>query len=317
MQPLLFAMLSLMANCALAQVGPPVVLEDYPRYSATPSPENAARLKSIGTALAAAASIATGERMLQVLVVGHADFDAKGREFELEVSNDRARAARDAIYSAFEAAANQMALSDAKVRLISIEWQGRGTSAALYGPDQPMSLRIKNRRVEVSWAPVDVIRPSTSVSTARCAQIITAARISPGRKARIACACNMLRDNIRAGDDYYNFQAFQLALGPRNGRDLSQEQLNEVFRRAKNHYRSDVDNAHRSQPTDDEAFAAALVQVDFLVIFNVDLFVKQTAVAPQLHDRVIIGDIGKKELDTSHIYSCYRGAIMRDLDQNK
>ncbi len=306
---------ALLAPTTLAQE--PVVLSDYPRYATSPPPQHLETLRKIGQALAGAASQANGSNMLQVSIVGHADFDAKGRRFENEVSVDRAKNARDAIVDAFTVAADQMMLDDRKRRLVSFEYSGRGTSDPLFPVTAPMSQRVQNRRVVVSWAPVAVIRPSSRAAVDRCASVIAAAATTPLRRKRLSCACTLLRDNPRAGDDFYSLKLFQDALGPRNARDLSAAELSEVFRRSKRHYRSEVHQASQTTPSDDAGFAKQLERVDHAMIFEIDQVQKQFAVVPMLHDLVITADIGKKQLDPTHVYSCYAGASMQDLDQNR
>jgi hypothetical protein len=295
----------------------PVVLSDYPRYGTAPPPQHLETLRRIGLALAGAADGADGSNMLQVSIVGHADFDAGGRRFEHEVSADRAKSARDAIIGAFTDAANQMGLDDRKRRLISFEYSGRGTSDPLFPSSAPMRQRVQNRRVVVSWAPVPVIRPSSKTALDRCASVIAASGTTPLRKKRISCACTLLRDNPSAGDDFHSLKLFQEALGPRNARDLSQAELNEVFRHAKRHYRSEVHQASQATPNDDAEFVKALERVDHAMIFEIEQVQRQFAGVPLLHDVVITADIGKKSLDPTHVYSCYAGASMQDIDQNR
>src|SRR5262249_17311741 len=68
------AALALLAPTIQAQEPQPVVLSDYPRYATTPPPQHIETLHRIGRALAGAAAQADGSNMLQVSVVGHADF---------------------------------------------------------------------------------------------------------------------------------------------------------------------------------------------------------------------------------------------------
>jgi hypothetical protein len=311
------AALVLLVPTIQAQELPFVVLSDYPRYATTPPPQHLETLRKIGRALAGAASQADGSTMLQVSVVGHADFDAKGRAFENEVSVDRAKSARDAIVDAFTDAANQMLLDDGKRRLVSFEYSGRGTSEPLFPSSAPMSERVQNRRVVVSWAPVAVIRPTSRAAVDRCASVIATGATTPLRRTRISCACTLLRDNPRAGDDFYSLKLFQEALGPRNARDLSAAELTEVFRRSKHHYRSQMHQASQGTLNDDAAFVKQLERVDYTLIFEIDQVQRQFAVRPLLHDVIINADIGKKSLDSTHVYSCYAGASMQDLDQNR
>jgi hypothetical protein len=53
------------------------------------------------------------------------------------------------------------------------------------------------------------------------------------------------------------------------------------------------------------------------MIFEIDQMQKQFAGVPLFHDIVITADIGKKSLDPTHVYSCYAGASMQDLDNNR
>lgn len=300
------------------QVTQPVVIDDYPRYATAPPAKYQDTLRRIGRALAGAAASARGDNMLQLSVVGHADFDAKGRQFENEVSVDRAHSVREAIVASFNEQADAMHLDDRKRRLVSFEYVGMGTSQALHPASADMSLRVLNRRVEVTWVPVAVVRPTNKVAIDRCASIVPASASTPLRKKRIGCACTLLRDNARAGDDTYSLKLFQEALGSRNGRNLSAAEMAEVFRKSRHHYRNDVHQASQSNPGNDQEFMKRLEEIDHRVISDMDQIQKQIdSGAPLLHDRILTADIGKKQLDPAHVYACYAGASMRDIDQNR
>ena len=66
-----------------------------------------------------------------------------------------------------------------------------------------------------------------------------------------------------------------------------------------------------------EMGSAFLPQIDYVVIFEIDQIQNQLAVAPLLHDLILNADIGKKTLDPNHVYSCYAGARMKDIDENR
>jgi hypothetical protein len=306
--------------CAQAQTGQPVVLDDYPEFAATPPAQYQDKLKRIGIALAGWAETASGSEALQVDVVGHADFHASDGNADHEpmsVSVRRAQSASVAVQASFNAQADAMMLSDAKRKLVRFEPSGRGTSEALYPATAPMSQRVHNRRVVISWTPVGVIRPSGQPALERCVNVISASSSTPLRKKRISCACSLLRDNRNAGDDFFSLRLFQEALGTRNARDLSQAELTAVFSRAKRHWNPEVSQASRATTNKDFEFVKQLEFIDYSMIFEIDQFQRQFAVVPLLHDIVITAYIGAKTMDPNHVYSCYAGASMQDLDANR
>lgn len=308
--------LSVVCSFARGQETQPFIIEDYPRYATTPPPQFQDKLNRIGSALAGAARASDGSRGIQVSVIGHADFDAQGRAFENQVSADRAKSARTAIEEAFNRQAAASQLDPSKKRLVTFVVAGRGTSESKFPASAPMSQRVKNRRVEVTWAGTDVIRPTAEAGVDRCARIIAASSTTPKRKQRISCACSLLRDNKLAGDDYYSLKLFQEALGPRDGKTLTLEEMTKVFQHSRLHYRAGVEASNKAARNDAE-FVKGLVDLDYRVIFEFNQFEKQFAVVPLMHDKVITALIGKSMLNKTHVLSCYAGASMQDLDNNR
>ncbi|HET9474403.1 MAG TPA: hypothetical protein VFO82_10945, partial [Steroidobacteraceae bacterium] len=81
--------------------------------------------------------------------------------------------------------------------------------------------------------------------------------------------------------------------------------------------RRDIAAAGNNNP-DDQQFVGVLKQIDDNVgrsIFNFEKQVLENAAAPDLFERVVNYDIGKRMQDPNHVYSCYARYSRRSHDQ--
>jgi hypothetical protein len=89
---------------------------------------------------------------VRLRVYGHADFDAKGREFETKVSVERASVAQQTLMSYLVAQAELEGISrDKLLAALDATIQGMGTKQPKVAHPQNEADRKQNRRVEFFW----------------------------------------------------------------------------------------------------------------------------------------------------------------------
>lgn len=128
-----------------------VELSNFPRYGReVTSKEHLDALSKSGRELAQ--ELKAGKK-LWVFVIGHADFDAKGREFEKEISRQRAKAARDVYEVQFKGWAIQERLTRDQISHVEFMHFGVGTCCPVVPKPKSETDRKKNRRVKIFWGP--------------------------------------------------------------------------------------------------------------------------------------------------------------------
>src|SRR5262249_23212824 len=127
-------------------------IRDYPRYGTALDATQREQLRHFATAIVGA--VVAG-REVNVSIFGHADFDAKGRDFEMKVSKERADAAETELRSLLTDEANKAALPAARLLSVHLVATGNGTLNPVFtnpsGKDEQKQRRA-NRRVEFVWS---------------------------------------------------------------------------------------------------------------------------------------------------------------------
>src|SRR5689334_11462496 len=93
-----------------------VTIQDYPRYGTNPSPTQIAELRPFAAALVGALIVGA---QVDISIYGYADFDAKGFEFETEVSQQRAQAAKATLAGLIREEAAKVNLAEARVNALT------------------------------------------------------------------------------------------------------------------------------------------------------------------------------------------------------
>jgi len=107
-----------------APVSAQTVIADFPQYGTQLSAGQREELR--GFALAVVGTVLTGAQV-GVSIVGHADFDARGRDFEISVSQKRAHGARAALTDLLREEAARVAIPESRLQAISYQVTGVGT----------------------------------------------------------------------------------------------------------------------------------------------------------------------------------------------
>jgi hypothetical protein len=287
---------------ALAQSGS-VTLANFPRYQTALTAEQDAQLQQF--ALAVTGALLTGATV-EVSIYGHADFDAQGRDFEIEVSQQRAQFARQALEAKLQQQLQFGILNSGQLARLTIrETTGLGTLRPVIVQPQNEDDRRLNRRVEFVWSVSGVPQLPAVNATARCRAVLQNGQ-PPGPVRRMTCACDKLA--VGASDTHYDFSARQSIPGSAGMPNLNPEQWHAAMSLLIRHLGRDVNASSNASATDQE-FSTALMTLDDTVGRNIDSFARAAApdLVPGLFDRVVLADIRARMADPNHIYSCYAG----------
>ncbi len=295
---------------AVAQTGSEVIA-NFPRYQTTLSAEQDAQLQRFSTAVAGALS---SGYVVEVSIYGHADFDAQGRDFEIGVSQERARIARQSLEVKLQQQLQLGVFSSVQLNHLHIvDTVGLGTLRPRFAAPRNEVERRANRRVEFVWVVKDSPVMPTPNAFARCITVLQASvTTGPGR--RMSCVCSKLAAG--AADTHYEFSARRDIPGSAGMPHLTTEQWHAAMSQLIHHMRRDITSFSDGSSTDPE-FARALITLDDRVGLNINNFASAAApdLIPGLFDRVIIADIRARMADPNHIYSCYAGYSRRHHEQ--
>lgn len=294
-----------------------VVIADYPRYATKVSelrPDQVASLRSIANGIVGA--FLAGQQV-SVIVEGFADFDAKGRDFEQQVSIDRAISARSFLVEEVHKIALAVGLSFPILKHFSAQSVGFGSRRPSVRYPKTEDERRQNRRIHVllSTVPRSIpgIPPLHQVldRAERSLAQITAA----GPKRRTTCLIQKLRDS-KAADGYFSYEALKMFPGSAGWPAMSSDQFDRMVKATTLHARphirsiaaaarSDLDMARQLEALDDNIGRN---------IFNFEQqFVGDSTTGVLM--RTFNATIGRLQLDPTSILSCYPGYARLRHDQ--
>lgn len=289
---------------------PAVTIADYPRYGTELSPAQREELRRVATAIAG--TLLTGAEV-NVSVFGHADFDAKGRAFETDVSRERALGAETALRALVQEESAKVGLPVSRLQSIHYTVMGLGTARPVFSQPRSEDERKANRRVDFVMT-VSTPQPPVAESLfQRCVRLLTGGT-PPGPVRRMTCACNkFLQQSPRVQDSHYDFRATLQIPGTGGIPSLTPEQWDVAIRGMVLHMRQDI--AKASDGFSDPDFANNLRTLDDTVGRNINDFHSQLGgVETSLFHRVINADIQARMADPNHVYSCYAGYSRRNHD---
>ncbi|MBB3219616.1 hypothetical protein [Pseudoduganella umbonata] len=91
------------------------------------------------------------ERRVEVLVIGHADLDQRGRDFETDISRQRADNGVAKLREFVDEEARRRQLPPARLGLIAYRTEALGTRELIYEKPASELQRRANRRIEIAW----------------------------------------------------------------------------------------------------------------------------------------------------------------------
>ncbi len=232
-------------------------ISDYPRYSTALNSSQTSELRAVATAVVGA--LLTGAEV-SVSIYGHADFDAKGREFEIKVSTERAQAATASLTTLLKEEAAKVQLSDSRLQSIQYIVMGIGTSRPVYYKPANEEERKANRRVDFVW---NVGSPPPAMPESvfdRCNRVLTGATPS-GPVRRMTCACTkFLQQSPRVQDSHYDFRSHSSIPGSAGMPKLTPEQWDAAIKMLVRHMRQDIFKS--SDGFSDSEFVNNLLNLD-------------------------------------------------------
>lgn len=154
----------------------PVNIPDYPAHGTELTPPQRTEMNRFAAAVVA---VVNGGARLQISVIGHADFDPQGREFENRISRERAENAQATLRELIDQQARDQAVPPEKLRAVTyLPPIGMGTQSPVFRPPLTPEKRAANRRVQLVWVgtpappppppqPVTCVKPVTGANPPR------------------------------------------------------------------------------------------------------------------------------------------------------
>ena len=288
-----------------------MTVADYPRYATDVStlPADAQTgMRTFATGLVGA--ILAGQSV-DVTVIGHADFDAKGKEFEIDVSRDRAAGGDKALETFFNQAADAAALPANKRKLAHFVSIGVGTERPVFPKPANEEERKANRRIEIVVKVTAVPSPDPRAKFQNCVRVL-ANSSPPGPARRMSCVCNKLLQPVPpyVKDYFYDFQAAKQArAGAGAMSKFTPEQMSAFYRGFMLFIRQEIDKVSTSSDAD---LKNGLTQLDDTIGRNLTDFLTQGELGVGPFERTVSVDIAAKMQDPNHTYSCYAGYSRQD-----
>ncbi len=126
-----------------------LTIDDHPRYGIKLKPAQREELRRVAKGITGA--LVTGADV-SVSVIGHADFDAKGRDFEIDVSRKRALGAQAALEDLVKEESANVGLPVSRLQSVHYSSVGLGTAHSQFSTPATENERMANRRVDfTSW----------------------------------------------------------------------------------------------------------------------------------------------------------------------
>jgi hypothetical protein len=297
------------ANLGLA-AAQTITVSGYPAHAtsiAALTPDQQQRLRSFAVGLVGAALSGVG---VDVTIIGHADFDAQGRAFEVTVSRDRATSAEQAVETFFNQAADAAALPAGSRRLVRISTVGVGTQRPVFARPVSEEQRQDNRRVELVFVTTAPPPQDPRAKFEACVRVLAGAA-PPGPARRMSCVCNkLLQQPPPFVKDYvYDFQAALLArAGAGDMSNFTPEQMSALYRAFMQFVRPQINSLGGS----DADLRSGLAAIDDSIGRNLNDFITQASQGAGLFERTVSVDIVKRMQDPNHIYACYAGYTRND-----
>lgn len=300
-------------NLLFGQGIPSITIADFPRYGTEPTPVQREELRRV--AMAIVGTLLTNNEV-NISVLGHADFDAHGRDFEIDKSRERAQGAENSLKALVDEESAKANLPASSQQLVHYTVVGLGTARPVNLHPRNEEERKANRRVEFIITISALQTPIAESTFQRCIRVLTGSN-PPGPIRRITCACHKFQQpSPRVQDSHYDFQSSRLLIpGSAGMPNLTPEQWDIAIRGMVHHMRQDI--AKSSDGFSDPDFAKNLLMLDDTIGRNINDFYSQQNAgdATGIFHRVIISDIQARMADSNHIYSCYAGYSRREHDK--
>lgn len=281
----------------------------FPQYSVQidqlPS-EELAKMEALAGEIAGGLVVGTAP-ILALLIVGHADHDAKGPDFEMQVSVDRAEGARSWLSDHAKAQVQLRGGDPSDIDLIEFSLFGYGASD-LYTQSTTFPEREMNRRIVVKYASVDVgnLFPLGVPNLVRAGALIRA-QPQDDKTARIICALDKLID-ATVDDTYFEWGSLSQVAGGLAG--LSDDQVLAIAQSIFHSLRADIDNNNNYGPiVPDDIVVANLLQWELNVRNVKEELLQRIQIDGDAAGQVHLSAaryIARSQDNPKHILSCFK-----------
>jgi flagellar motor protein MotB len=295
----------------------PVVIADYPRYATNVTdlrPDQVACVKAFAKGIVGAL---LANHRVSIVVEGFADFDAKGRDFEQQVSIDRAISARTFIINEVHRMARATGLPSAALARFSAQSAAFGSRRPSMRYPRNEDQRRQNRRIHIRWesTPLPTQRvPSFKQALDRAERSLGHVQ-RPGPKRRLTCLVAKLRDS-RAADGYFSYDALKAFPGSAGWPAMSRDQFDLMVKATTIHARPQIQSIAAAARNESE-MATHLEALDDNIGRNIFNFEQQLVgdSTTGVLMRTFNATIGRLQLDPNSILSCYSGYARVRHDQ--
>lgn len=286
-----------------------VTVFNFPQYSteidALPPNE---KLKMDTLALEFANSFLHGNApILAFIIVGHADRDAHGADFEMKVSITRAESAQKWLVQKTKTLVQKGGGDPSEVDFVEFSLFGYGASN-LYTQDPTFPARLKNRRVVIKYAAVEldpIPQGGFIPNLTRATILITQQPVSP-EITRIRCALTNLANPV-IDDTYYIWNEMR-HYPSLDGKTADQIVL--ITRELTHSLRAEIaKNANYGPNVPDDIIVNGLIQWDHFMNDTINTLYRRL-----IHDQSTFGkhhesigrSIGRNMNNPNSIWNCYR-----------
>jgi outer membrane protein OmpA-like peptidoglycan-associated protein len=302
---LLFLLGSAQSSAFGQQISTTTTIDNYPQHATNVNALDAkARVKLQGFANELVGA-AFANQNVEVTTIGHADFDAQGRAFEVAISRERAVSADTALELLFKQTASVMRLAPERIELVRFLTAAAGTLRPIHGNPSGEPQRRENRRVELAFSVVPAATFDSREGWQSCLRALGGDVVPPGPAGRMSCVCNKL---MRAAppdtkDYFYDARAAEEARAAAG--DISQflpGQLSEFYRS----FMPSLGQRIAIPASSDIELARGLKMLDDVIVRDIkQLLKKSVEPGAGAFELGLASDIANRLHDPNHTYSCY------------
>ncbi|MET0450254.1 MAG: hypothetical protein ABW137_00325 [Mycobacterium sp.] len=244
---------------------------------------------------------------VNVVVEGFADFDAKGRDFEQQVSIDRAISARTFLIDEVHRRAQATGLSQSALRRLSTQSAAFGSRRPSVRYPRAEDERRQNRRVHIVWnvtpVPPQKVPPFEEI-VKRAERAIENVQ-KPGPRRRLSCLLTKLKDS-RVADGYFSYDALKMFPGSAGWPAMTPDQFDQMVQSTTVHARHQIQSIALAARNEAD-MATQLETLDDNIGRNIFNFQQQMVgdSTTGVLIRTFNATIGRLQSDPNSILSCY------------
>lgn len=289
-----------------------VTIDQYPQHVTDVNALEAGaqvKLQAFATALVSAA---LANQSIEVTTIGHADFDAQGRAFEVAVSRERAVSADSAVESLFKRTASATLLPPDRIELVRFLTVGAGTLRPIRSNPSDEAQRRENRRVELVFNAVPAAKFDSRKGWQSCVRALAGDAVPPETASRMNCVCNQLLQTPPPDTKDYFYDARAAEQARAAAGDISQftpGQLSDFYRS----FMPSLGQRIAIPASSDLELASGLHALDIDIIRSIKELLKKS-VEPNAgaFEHSVAIDIAHRLHDPHHTYSCYANVSLAE-----